>query len=394
MKRRTVVIAVVTVLALLVSTVGGVAFTLRSADQRRQEALRAATAAVTEHLPGLEKFVATTTARPWKRAVMPEVLDDTAFVAALHGGSSDATSTPGDDDDDIGVTVAAMGLADSADEFWAAYNQGTEDNVVGFYDDSTGRLVVRGAAWSPDLEYTLVHELTHANQDQSFDLSTMWEATRTDDESATALRGLVEGEASLVADDYYQSQSASWQRSVDARSSTATESRIPVVDTLASFPYRAGERFVAGLRDAGGSGAITAAYAKPPRFSRDLVDPAGWLAGTLPQVTKPPLPTNVGRANSDTADYGMLGVVGLWMTAEGGAPDPDDIGRLDGWTGDAYVATENRDTQQVCFTDDVTFASVAARDKAVAFLQPWITKSGTKADDTSPTSIRLHRCHG
>jgi hypothetical protein len=393
-KRRTVVIALVTVLALVIATVGGVALSLHSAAQRRQEALAAATAAVTEHLPGLEKFVASTTARPWKRAVTPEVLDDAAFVNALHSGSSGGTSTPADDQDDMGVTVAAMGLAPSADDFWNAYDKGTEDNVVGFYDDASGRLVVRGAQWSPALEYTLVHELTHANQDQSFDLSTMWDATRTDDESATTLRGLVEGEASLVADDYYQTQSSTWRAAVDDRSSSATRSAVPVVDTLAGFPYQAGELFVSKIRDSGGSAAVTKAYAAPPKWSRDLVNPQGWLAGTLPKVTKPPLPTRVGGANSDTADIGTLGVLGLWMTARNGDPSPDDIHQLDGWTGDTYVATENKDTLQACFTDDVTFQSTAAREKVFAYLKPWLTKSGTTAVDTTPTSMRLHGCSG
>ncbi len=400
-RRRTFVIAVVAASTLLVATVGGTALAVRSSDQRRTEALEAATAAVNAHLPGLEKFVASTTARPWKRAVTPEVLDDDAFVEALTGpadssgsGSTSSTNVPADDNDDLGVTVAAMGLAPSADKFWAASDQGTSDNVVGFYDDSTGRLVVRGAAWSPELEYTLVHELTHANQDQIFDLSTMWDATRTDDESATALRALVEGEASLVADDYYQSQNAAWQAAVDARSSSATASDIPVVDTLAGFPYQAGEGFVSRLRDSGGSAAITKAYASPPKWTRDLVNPDGWTAGTLPKVTKPPLPTNVGGTKADTADYGVLGVLGLWMTARGGDPNPDDIHHLDGWTGDAYVSTENRDTSQVCFTDDVTLVDTAARDKVTAYLRAWLTKSGTTAVDTGPASMRLHRCQG
>jgi hypothetical protein len=97
---------------------------------------------------------------------------------------------------------------------------------------------------------------------------------------------------------------------------------------------------------------------------------------------------------ADIADYGVLGVLGLWMTADGGDPDPDSIKQLDAWTGDAYVATESSDASRVCFTDDVTFASTAGRDKAFAYLKPWLTSTGTTAADTSPTSMRLHRCEG
>jgi homoserine acetyltransferase len=57
-----------------------------------------------------------------------------------------------------------MGLVDSPDAFYLATSSSLTSNVVGFYDDETGRLVVRGVAWSPEMEYTLVHELTHALQ--------------------------------------------------------------------------------------------------------------------------------------------------------------------------------------------------------------------------------------
>jgi hypothetical protein len=389
MRRRTAVVLWVTLAAIVVATLTTTVVVGTARSRERAAALAATTATVEQNLPRLEAFVAQRTGRPWTSSVTPEVLDDAAFTEALHNGPNTAT-VPTDDDDDLGVTLAAMGLVSTPDAFWHATDTSYDTNVVGFYDDSTKRLVVRGDAWTPALEDTLVHELTHANQDQSFDLGGLWKATRTDDESATALRAVIEGEASLVELDFFDAQTPAWQAPV--RSTGGSASPLPIVDTLAAFPYQAGEQFVRTVRESGGTAAVSRMFAHPPLWSRDLFRPRQWLAGTLPAVRRPGFPASPTGSKDDVADYGVLGVEGLWVTVQGDSPDARTASALDGWTGDAYVATENADADTWCFVDDVTFATATARDKAATFLAPWLTSSGTVLTPQTPTSFRLHRC--
>jgi hypothetical protein len=395
-RRRTVVLVWLTVAVLVVVPTALVTTWARGRAQQHEQQMAAVMSVIDAKLPTLEAFVAERTGRPWKSAVSARILDDTAFVAALRDVGGGLPDEPPEDDDDLGITATAMGLVDDPDTFWSASDQSIDDNVVGVYDSTTRTLLVRGSTYSPEVEVTLVHELVHANQDQSFDLDKLWAGTTTVDESPVALQSLSEGEATLVEDDYYATQSILWQRAVDSAKDSAVASDVPIVDSMGGFPYRAGEDFVRALRKAGGPAAVTKAWASPPRWTRDLVNPAGWLAGTLPRVVLPPRPASPSSDRHDTADIGVLGVGGLWLAVEGtrGEPTLSTIHALDGWTGDSYLATENADATRWCFVDDVAFIDAAARERAFAFLKPWLVHSQTRATDTGSSGMRLAGCVG
>jgi hypothetical protein len=395
-RRRSVALVWVTVVLLVVVPTAVVTTWLRDRAQQHEQQMAAVTSVIESHLPTLEAFVAQRTGRPWKSSVRARILDDADFVAALRNVGGGIPYEPSTDDDDMGVTMTAMGLVDDPETFWGSSDESIDANVVGVYDAENGQLLVRGSTYSPQVEITLVHELVHANQDQAFDLHKLWAATTTVDESPLALQSLSEGEATVVEEDYYDAQPADWQKQVDDADGGAVSSGVPVVDTMGGFPYRVGAAFVRGLRDAGGTAAVTKAWGSPPRWSRDLVDPKGWAAGTLPKVTLPPQPKSPSSDTADTADIGVLGVGGLWLAVEGAQEHPSlkAIHALDGWTGDSYVATENADATRWCFVDDVTFTDAASREKAFAFLKPWLVHTQTRATDTGTSGMHLTGCTG
>src|SRR5204862_679931 len=73
--------------------------------------------------------------------------------------------------------------------------------VVGFYDPDTGRLVYqRSGALGLEERFVLAHELTHAIDDQHFDLSRLDGLARScADEASSAALGAVEGSAQYFA---------------------------------------------------------------------------------------------------------------------------------------------------------------------------------------------------
>ncbi len=158
------------------------------------------------------------------------------------------------------------------------------EQVAGYYDPRRKRLaLVRGAGVD---DVTLAHELTHALEDQHFDLQRL-ESGKGDDAS-TAEQALVEGSATLMMERY----AARWP------------SRTPVGDALAGltqvttgtplpqyttrelvFPYLQGESFVQALRDAdGGSWALVdlAEAKRPPRTTAEILQPERWLRAQQP----------------------------------------------------------------------------------------------------------------
>ncbi len=158
------------------------------------------------------------------------------------------------------------------------------EQVAGYYDPRRKRLaLVRGAGVD---DVTLAHELTHALEDQHFDLQRLERGGG--DDASTAEQALAEGSATLVMERY----AARWP------------SRTPVGDALAGltevtagtplpqytmrelvFPYLQGESFVQALRDAdaGGWTLVDVAEAKrPPRTTAEILQPQRWLRAQQP----------------------------------------------------------------------------------------------------------------
>src|SRR5205814_1024739 len=63
------------------------------------------------------------------------------------------------------------GLASSSLDLLSAANDLNDSGTLAFYDPDTQRVSVRGTDMTPQMRVTLAHELTHALQDQYFDIS-------------------------------------------------------------------------------------------------------------------------------------------------------------------------------------------------------------------------------
>jgi hypothetical protein len=370
--------------------VGGQLAKSAKTDAAEKASVAAARVKIEAELPRLTAFVATDRGHAWKTQPTAEVLSDDDFVKALQGGGGSDGYDYQADPDDQATTFTALGLVDSPDDFDQAQASADDANVIGFYDSQTTRLVVRGTAWTPSMEYTLVHELTHALQDQTFDLSALQKSVRYDDETALALQSVVEGDAERVADDYYDEQTQAWQDSVDNAQSGGSASAVPVVDTIDGLPYVVGETFVDALFSAGGNAAVDHAFKAPPTTSQQLLQPQKWLAGTVPAPARPPWPA---KPDGDLADRGVLGVAGFWMTVDGADPHVAQATALEGWAGDAYVST-SRDDGSSCIVDDATFIDSAARDQAEEFLAPWVKAEKIQIQDVGTTGFHFEHCHG
>ena len=380
----------VVVLAALASAVVGVsrshARTTGAGSSAQSASLAGARRTILAELPRLQAFVAKDRGLAWKKSVDPEVLDDKDFVAALDSGNGSSPTSEGDPDD-IGTTFAAMGLAKDADTFYDDANGATDADVVGFYDDQTERLVVRGRTWTPSMEYTLVHELTHAIQDQNFDLGRLDASARTDDETILTVRALIEGDAERVADDYYDQQATSWQDAVDADEGSATQSATPIVDIYGAMPYVFGEDFVSGLYDKGGNAAVDLAFHAPPSTSQQLLHPGEWLSGRVPT---PVPPTRPATPPGDLADVGSLGELGLWAAVDVDDPHASDTAALDGWMGDSYVSSDS--DAGACFVDVAHFRTADGRSTALTFLRHWTDAQHVAVAPQGSQDLRLSAC--
>ena len=342
-------------------------------------------------LPRLIAFVEDARGLEFRTVPAVQVLDDAEYEALLAepgGGEAPAATADAEAPHDYALTYEALRLTDSAEDFTAAEEWGWTGGSLGFYDPATDDLVVRGTAWTHEAELTVVHELTHALQDQHFDLGALDQAVGpTDDDAWLALSGLVEGDAVRIEGAYVEAQNQRWYDEWLAEDSPGYGSDAPydpLADAFGSLPYDVGYDSVSALYDEGGNSAVDEAFASPPTTTEQLYDLVGWLGGDadLGPAEAAPAPA----AGSDAlVDQAALGVAGLGMLA---SVDRDFAGApvLDGWRGDTYV-TWVEDSGRACTRVTVVFDGAADAKRAGQALEAWVDLPQTEAEQSGATLL-------
>ena len=277
--------------------------------------------------------------------------------------------------EDDEAVLRALGLLEDDVDLFESSNELSDGGTLAYYDDATDRITVRGTEMTVDLEGTLVHELTHALQDQHFDLGRLYEFEDTGQSSV--FRAVVEGDASLVEEAYVGSLDEDdlddYLATVDEQVEQAPFEEVPSILT-ASFgaPYALGTPFVGIVEADGGWEAVNEMLGAPPASEVELLDPERWFEPTeLEDVELPPADDDVEVI--DESDFGSISLY-LMLAARMDAHVAFDAAR--GWAGDAYRTT--RDDGTVCVELEVVGADDEASEAIGEALDAWA--DGTDAD--------------
>lgn len=233
--------------------------------------------------------------------------------------------------------LRALGLVGPDIDVERAEEKLLASQVIGYYDPRTKELVVRGGSATAAVRHVVVHELTHALQDQWFDLE--GHQRGLGDDASEAYAALVEGDAVRIEQEYIDGLPAQdrqeLQRSATGGSLPADVPRVLV--GLLSFPYAAGPRFVQALLTAGGQAGLDRAFQSPPPATSLVLHPDRYLVGAaLKDVPEPP-------ADGPAFDHGTVGELGRDLLlqdlfASGVLSLSTVRAATDGWEGDRYVA--------------------------------------------------------
>jgi hypothetical protein len=186
------------------------------------------------------------------------------------------------------TTIGALPPGSSIRDALLAYDS---SEVVGFYDTLSHRLVFSGTTDpTPYQRYVLSHELTHALDDQRFDLSREDAlAYRCADEPLAASTALAEGDAVYTSGAWAQRFLSGDEIDRLQQESSAfpppPSSIPPFVQSLQVFPYPNGLAFVRALVDRGGEGAVDAAFRDPPVSTEQILHPEKYPSDVPVPVT-------------------------------------------------------------------------------------------------------------
>jgi hypothetical protein len=329
-------------------------------------------------LPVAEKFVEDHRGLKYKTPVKVSFLADADFLNELQkanpvdvGGYATESKV-----------LHALALVDDHPDLAKAEKELEGTSVVGFYDLNSKQLYVRGTDARASVRHVLVHELTHALQDQWFDIN---RTLPDDDESDTAFRTLVEGDAVRIEDEYIASLSPAEQRQVEADNARggAPPADVPdVLEELDAFPYVVGPRFTREVVSAAGQSRLDAAFKSPPVSTAQVIHSSLFLSGAQPAKVDQP------AADGSVIDKGVIGEMGLdlileRMVARGEASDSEARTIATGWSGDRYVAWDQG--SQSCVRDRLVMSGRPATSTLLTALHQFAADHpGATVEGTGP----------
>lgn len=253
--------------------------------------------------------------------------------------SSDSGELTEQDKEDLANVegeMRALGLIDKDASLFDETNAITSGGTLAFYDPEAEEMVIKGTELTVGLKVTIVHELTHALQDQHFDLSRDFDS----DNRSVLFHALGEGDASRIEsryvdtlsdadqDAYYEEQDAASDEAEDAIDEVS-----PFLSQLFGAPYALGEPLTTIVVETKGDKGLNALFRNPPASDEVLLSPFALLDEDKPRrVAKPKL--RAGEKETDSGDFGAL----TWYLMLAARLDEKlSLAATDGWGGDAYI---------------------------------------------------------
>jgi hypothetical protein len=249
---------------------------------------------------------------------------------------------------DYALTLAAFDAVDPDIDMYTLLLDLYAEQITGFYDTETEQIVViAGAGPMGQMErLTYAHEYTHALQDQHFDLEALGlgedAEEKYDDEYLNAVRALVEGDATLLMQQfltthYTTDEMLALLEEMEKIETPVFDAAPDVVSDGLMFHYTYGLAFAQELYDTGGWAAIDAAYADPPRSTEHILHPDRYLTGDAPQiVAMPPLTDTLG-VGWRQVEADVLGeyFIGYYLGQRISSREAEEA--AEGWGGDRYA---------------------------------------------------------
>jgi hypothetical protein len=227
------------------------------------------------------------------------------------------------------------------------------EQVAGYYEPKTQEFYLADWIDLDGQQPVMAHELTHALQDQHFDLRRFSKWPKGDSDAELAAHALIEGDATLVMTFYVMrdlKRVAAMMKSVNASgaSSEKIEGAPRAIRESLLFPYKQGMDFTSQLYRRGGWTLISEAYKSLPQSSEQILHPEKYFAREAPvKVDVPELSELLGK-NWKRLDYDVSGEWGYFQVLDEYLRSEKESQKASaGWGGDRFALYENPATRQV-----------------------------------------------
>ena len=231
------------------------------------------------------------------------------------------------------------------------------EQVEGLYDPKTREFYI--ADWSPlaDQRMVMAHELTHALEDQHFQIEAWLRAARPNEDAELARDAVLEGSAMAAMVDYLMLGTGRSLKDLpdfdpsmligDLGSTPTLEKAPPFLKDALIFPYIGGLNFSAAVMRNVGWSALSGVFEEPPVSTQQILHPALYRSAKTPaNVALPQLEKVLGN-NWSKLDENIMGEFG-WKEVLKQFLDSERAKNLAAaWEGDRYAVFEHKQTKKL-----------------------------------------------
>jgi hypothetical protein len=271
-------------------------------------------------------------------------------------------------------TGEAFGLLPKGFDFDTFMINVLTEQVEGLYDPKSQEFYI--ADWSPleDQRMVMAHELTHALEDQHFQIETWERAARPNDDAELARDAVLEGSATAAMVDYLMLGTGRSLKDLpdfdpsmligDLGGTPTLKTAPPFLKDLLVFPYVAGLNFSAAVMRNTGWDALPGIFEKPPASTQQILHPALYKSGKTPSKVSLPNLEKVLGANWTKLDENIMGEFGWKEILKQFLDDARAKTLAAGWDGDRYVLFEQKESKKLVL---VTRLHLDSEERATRF---------------------------
>jgi hypothetical protein len=244
------------------------------------------------------------------------------------------------------LALKKLGLAPAEFQYRSFIIKLLTEQVAGYYDPKAQEFYLADWIELEGQKPVMAHELTHALQDQHFNLRHFEKWPRGDSDAELAAHSLIEGDATLAMTIYMAKNplvALAFVRSLGS-SSTASEQFKQAPRALREslvFPYEQGSEWATQLYKRGGWPMVSQAFTKLPQSTEQILHPEKYFVHEAPVKIALPDVRNLLGTDWKKVDYDVNGEWSYYLILDQFLNSSTESKRAAaGWAGDRFELYE------------------------------------------------------
>ena len=240
------------------------------------------------------------------------------------------------------------------------------EQIAGLYDPKDHEFYI--ADWIAPEEQRMVmsHELTHALEDQHFNIEPWVKAARPNDDAELARESVLEGSAMAAMLDYVLKDKGLKLRDLpdidpslfigDLSQTPQLKKAPPFIQDSLTFPYFSGLTFSMNILKTDSWRGFSSVFDRPPANTQQILHPEIYRANRVPAPLKLALPEHFLDPSWTRLEENSLGEFG-WLEVLKQFLDEDRAKKLSvAWDGDIYATFEQKESKRTLLATRIRLA--------------------------------------